>query len=71
MLIRIVGAVATLILVGLACLLLGALLDWMGTKVPPAGIVGAFLITWAWIIGLAAALLYFASGLSWWPKRTA
>lgn len=63
MLSRIVFAIAVLILVGLACLLLGSLLVTLG--IPLLAALGAFLTKWAWVIAFAFALLSFATGTTW------
>lgn len=57
---RLIFAVAIAVVVGLACLLLGAILVSLG--VPVARTVGEFLERWAWVIGVLAGLLSFASG---------
>jgi hypothetical protein len=66
MLTRVIGAVVVAIVVGLACILLGAIFATLG--VPPAAIVGEFLTKWAWVLGILAGLWYFVSG-STWPRR--
>ncbi len=58
MLARIIHAVAIAILVFLACLLVGALLASLG-GVPIAGVVGDFLLRWAYVIGVLFGLLDF------------
>ncbi len=60
---RFLVAIAVLILVGLGCLLLGAILGAVG--IPILAAVGAFLAQWAWVIAFAFALLAFASGTTW------
>lgn len=60
MLMRLVAAVAVVIIVGLVCLLLGMVLGSLG--IPPVEAIGDFLTRWAWVIGIAAGLLSFASG---------
>ena len=61
MLMRLVHAVVVAILVYLGCLLLGALLNSLG-DVPIAGTVGAFLIQWAYVLGVLFGLLDFLGG---------
>lgn len=58
MLMRLVHAVVVAILVFLACLLVGALLTSLG-GVPIAGVVGDFLLRWAYVIGVLFGLLDF------------
>lgn len=62
MLETILVAVAVLIIVGLLCLLFGGLLS--SVAIPMVQAVGAFLTQWAWVIGLAAAILSFVGGFS-------
>jgi hypothetical protein len=60
MIMRVVYAVVVAVVVGLACILLGVLLNALG--VPPATAVGGFLTAYAWVIGALAGLLYFLRG---------
>ncbi len=60
---RFLFAIAVFILVGLACLLLGAVLGAVG--IPVLAAVGAFLTHWAWAIALAFGLIAFVSGATW------
>lgn len=60
MLQRIIRAVIVAVAVGLACLLLGALLGVI--NVPPAEVVGRFLTQFAWAIGVLAGLWQFFGG---------
>lgn len=60
---RLLFAVGVFILVGLACLLLGALLATLGIAI--LATLGAFLERWAWVIAFAFAVLSFASGYTW------
>lgn len=60
MLDSLIVAVAVLIIVGLVCLLLGKILSAVG--IPFVTAIGEFLTQWAWVIGLAAGLLSFATG---------
>lgn len=55
---RLIYAVIVAVVVWLICILLGMLL----VALPPVAMVGAFLQTYGWIIGLLAGLLYFLSG---------
>lgn len=57
---RIVVAAVIGAAVGLGCVLLGMLLG--STGIPPAEAVGAFLATWAWVIGILAGLYHFFRG---------
>jgi hypothetical protein len=60
---RLVLAVVVAVFVGLVCVaLLGPLLLMIAA--PVAQIVGEFLITWGWILGLLAGLWLFFSGAS-------
>lgn len=60
MLMRLIVAVVVAVVVGLACLLIGALLGGIG--IPFVHTIGAFLVTWAWVLGLLAGLYAFATG---------
>ena len=60
MLIRILRAVIIAVVVGLACILLGVVLE--SINVPPAEAVGGFLTTYAWAIGILAGLWAFLGG---------
>lgn len=63
---RIVLAVVVAVVVGLVCMgLLGPLL--VGMHVPPAVIVGAFLVTYGWTLGILAGLWYYFSGATFGP----
>ena len=57
---RLVLAVVVAIVVGLLCLLFGAIFDALG--VPIAVTIGAFLIKWGWILGVLAGIWFFFSG---------
>ena len=57
---RLIIAIAVAVGVGLVCLLLGSVLTSLG--VPVARTIGAFLEHWAWVIGILAGLVSFASG---------
>jgi hypothetical protein len=60
----VVGAVTFLV-----CILVGGLLGSIG--IPFIAVVGAFLVQWAPVIGLLAALWYFFAGGSFSiPRRT-
>jgi site-specific recombinase len=64
---RIVLAVVVAIVVGLVCMaLLGPLLVAM--HVPPAVVLGNFLVTYGWTLGILAGLWYFFSGTTW-PRK--
>ena len=60
MLNRLLIAVVLGVVVGLVCLLVGSLLA--SIPVPFVAVVGKFLATWAWVLGLLAALYSFATG---------
>lgn len=62
MLNRLIIAVVVGVVVGLVCLLFGALLT--GINIPFVHTIGSFLVTWAWVLGLLAALYSFATGRS-------
>ena len=64
---RLLFAIAVFILVGLACLLLAALLGALGIAILAA--LGAFLGRWAWVIAFAFAILAFATGTTWTSLR--
>lgn len=57
---RIVMAVVVAVIVGLACMLLGMVLNSL--NVPPAEAVGHFLTEFAWVIGVLAGLVHFFRG---------
>jgi hypothetical protein len=57
---RIILAVVVAVVVGLACMLLGAVLATL--KVPIATTIGDFLTTWGWVIGVLSGLWYFFAG---------
>ena len=67
MIARIVMAVVVGVATVLACLLIGALLTALHIEF--AVVVGAFLTKWSGVIGLLAALGYWASGSGWAPWR--
>lgn len=52
--------IAVAALVGLGCLLLGAVLVTL--NIPVAVTVGSFLQRWAWVIGLLAGLWQYLTG---------
>jgi|GEM_PF-5636709 len=60
MLNRLVVAVVIGVVVGLVCLLLGSLLATIG--IPFVVTIGSFLVQWAWVLGLLAALYSFFTG---------
>lgn len=60
MLARVILAVVVGVVVGLICLVVGGLLGDLNVSF--AKTIGGFLQTWAWVIGLLAALWYFFSG---------
>ena len=57
---RLVLAVVVAVVVGLACLLIGLILDSL--HVPIASTVGGFLIMWGWVLGVLAGLWQFFGG---------
>ncbi len=64
MIYRVIGALVVAIVVGLVCIaLLGPLLVAMA--VPPATILGNFLVHYGWTLGILAGLWYFISGTTW------
>ena len=65
---RIVLAVVVAVVVTLACLLLGGILETL--KVAIAVTIGQFLESYGAVIGVLAGLWYFFSGASW-PTRRA
>ncbi len=60
MLNRLLIAVVLGVIVGLVCLLVGSLLATI--PIPFVHTIGGFLATWAWVLGLLAALYSFATG---------
>lgn len=69
MIMRIVGAVVVAVLVGLVCVaLLGPLIEHLPG--PFAAIVGAFLITYGWVLGILAGLWWWVGNYGWpWTPR--
>ena len=57
---RIGRAVIVAVVVGLLCLLLGSLLNVLG--VPPATVVGGFLVRFCWVLGTLAGVWHFLGG---------
>lgn len=61
MIAKLVLAVIIAVVVGIVLVaLLGPILDSL--KVPIATTVGGFLITWGWVLGVAAGVWYFFAG---------
>lgn len=60
MIARLVLAAVVGVITGLVCILVGSLLA--SIDVPFVETVGEFLTTWAWVLGLLAALWYFFAG---------
>ncbi len=62
MIARLVLAVVVAVVVGLVCLLAGAVLSGALGGVPIAVVVGDFLTQWGWVLGVLAGLWFFFSG---------
>lgn len=60
MIARLALAVVVAVVVGLVCLLLGALLA--DIKIPFVATIGDFLRSWGWVLGLLAGIWYFFGG---------
>lgn len=60
MLSRVAIAVLVAIFVGLGCILLGSVLGTL--NVPIAAVVGGFLVTYGWALGVLAGLWHFFNG---------
>jgi hypothetical protein len=60
MLSRLILSVVVAVVVGLVCLLAGAILDSLG--IPITSTIGAFLTRWGWVLGILAGLWWFFTG---------
>lgn len=63
MLARLVLSVVVAVVVTLGCILLGTILSSVNLSIAAA--IGAFLLLWATVFGILAALWYYFAGGGW------